>query len=132
MRLVVLAVAGVALGGLGGWAVATLAPPPSQIFQAARGVGGDLAKLSIGDLLPIRKTYDKVIAEITSGKNTLPDEFRSSPIETSFPNLNSQNLNLGLGLNNGASPWKWQGVNQTPQMGGHGRNPAAANGPPPH
>jgi hypothetical protein len=68
MRFVFLVVSAVATGALSVLGVRTLAPQPGQTFQAPSWLSRDGSGLNLGDLNPIRQTYDNVVQQITSGQ----------------------------------------------------------------
>jgi hypothetical protein len=140
MRLVILVVAGVAIGALSGRAVV-------QTFGAADAIGGNRSQLSdfklsdfkLSDLNPV-KLYQDMMRKVTSGDYAsslnLPSSpaFKIGPIgnlgwnPSGFKIDDSWKRSFASGLNAQAR----QSYYRSQDMINYGRNPMGWHGPPPH
>ena len=141
MRFVVLVVGGVATGALSVGAVRSIVPQNSQMFQAVRALGSDMANFKLGDINPL-KAYEDVKRQITSG-NIAGSLNLGSPV--SIPSFSSPNIgNLGLGnslhIDNaemsrafaaGLNSQIQQNNRRMEDISAYARNPMAWHGAPP-
>ena len=146
MRLVILVAGGLAAGALSVGAARTMAPQnspmlqSSQMFQAVRALGGNLADFKISDInINPLKAYEDVKRQITSGSLGGPFNLGSSTPIT-FPKMG--NLSLGnqmhfddaamkramaAGINSSVQ----QSIRRSQDMSAYSRNPGGWHGAPP-
>ena len=146
MRLAILVAGGLAAGALSVGAARTMAPQNSpmfqnsQMFQAVRALGGNLADFKIADINPL-KAYENVKRQITSGN--LGGSFNlgsGTPVVTSFPKVGDLSLGnkmhfddaamkraMAAGINSSVQ----QSIRRSQDISAYGRNPAGWHGAPP-
>jgi hypothetical protein len=147
MRLVILVAGGLAAGALSVGAARTMAPQSSpmlqssQMFQAVRALGGNLADFKITDINPL-KAYENVKRQITSGNLGGSLNLGSgTPVVTSFPkigdlsSINTFHMDdaamkraIAAGINSRVQ----QDIRRAQDMSAYARNPTAWHGVPPH
>src|SRR5260370_5272961 len=108
MRLVILVIGGLAAGALSVGAARTMVPQSSpmfnnsQMFQAVRALGGNLADFKISEINPLN-AYENVKRQITSGNLGGSLNLGSStPLVTSFPKVGDLSLGNNMHLDDAA------------------------------
>jgi hypothetical protein len=145
MRLVILVVGGLAAGALSVGAARTMVPQNSpmlqnsQMFQAVRALGGNLAEFKMPEINPL-KAYENVKRQITSGNLGGSLNIGSSTPLTSFPKVGDLSLGnkmhfddaamkraMAAGINSSVQ----QSIRRSQDISAYSRNPAGWHGAPP-
>ena len=138
MRFAILVVGGLATGALSVGAARTVVPQNSQMFQAVRALGGDVAGFKIADVNPL-KAYEDVRHRIASGNLGAPINFGSAtpvslpkPGELSLGNtIHIDDAAIRRAVAAGINSRIQQDIRRGQDLQAYGRNPMAWHGAPP-
>jgi hypothetical protein len=140
MRLAILIVGGLAAGALMAGGGRSLVPPNAQMLQAVRALGGDPARIRIGDINPV-KAYEDVKRQIASGNFGGSINFGSASPVSALPKVGDLSFGTKYHLDDVAmrqaigasiSSRVQQDIRRGQDLAAYGRNPMAWHGAPPH
>ena len=138
MRFAILVVGAVGVGALSVGAVKGMISP-NGMFGAARALGGDPARIRVGEINPV-KAYQDVMRQIRSGETNTPFPMSASTplpsIKITGPLFKPYDMTLSpatqRAISSGISARIGQDIRRAQDIAAYGRNPIGWHGRPPH